>query len=135
MSQKVVDSSAVVAMLTDAGPDGRWATAELRDATELMAPALMPFEVDNILRRHELAGLLSRDQAAQAHADLVAFDVVAWPHEVVADRIWGLRSNLTAYDASYVALGELLDAPLVTLDDRIGRASGHRCEVRTPAGG
>lgn len=134
MTQKVVDSSAVVAMLTDAGPDGRWATAELSDATTLVAPALMPFEVANILRRHELAGLLSRDQAAQAHADLMAFDVTLWPHEVVARRVWELRLNLTAYDASYVALGELLDAPLVTLDDRIARASGHRCHVRTPTG-
>jgi hypothetical protein len=29
------------------------------------------FEAANIIRRHDLAGLVSADQAAQAHADLL----------------------------------------------------------------
>jgi hypothetical protein len=41
-----------------------------RDA-ELAAPSLVLFELANIIRRHELAGLISADQAAQAHADLL----------------------------------------------------------------
>jgi len=44
-------------------------------------------------------------------------------------RVWQLRHNLTAYDAIYVALAELLNAPLVTRDRKIGTASGHHAQV------
>jgi predicted nucleic acid-binding protein len=127
----VCDASAVVALLLDAGPAGRWATSTLSGA-DLAAPALLRFEAANILRRHEMAGLVSADQAAQAHADLVDLAVEQWPHEVLAPRVWQLRHNLTVYDASYAALAELLDVTLVTLDSRIGRAPGLACTVTTP---
>lgn len=50
-------------------------------------------------------------------------------------RIWELRDNLTAYDAAYVALAEALDAPLLTGDRHLARASGPRCpiELLSPA--
>jgi hypothetical protein len=38
--------------------------------------------------------------------------------------MWRLRSNLTAYDAAYVAVVEVLDRPLVTLDAALARARG-----------
>ena len=52
-----------------------------------------------------------------------------YPHAALLPRIWDLRENLTAYDASYVALAETLDAPLVTADARLARAPGHRATV------
>ena len=45
------------------------------------------------------------------------------------DRAWELRANATVYDAVYVALAELLDAPLVTADGKLARAPGIRCDV------
>jgi predicted nucleic acid-binding protein len=51
----------------------------------------------------------------------------------VAERIWALRGNLSPYDAWYVALAEALDAPLATLDLRLGRAPGIDCEVISPS--
>lgn len=132
MSTRVVcDASALVAVLADSGATGAWAARQLRDA-ELIAPALLPFEVANILRRHELAGQISADQAALAHVDLVDLHVELWPYEALAARVWRLRANLTSYDASYVALAEMLEVPLVTLDHRIARLPGIRCDVRTP---
>ena len=127
----VVDASAVVAALVDAGPDGRWAGSELA-ADGLAAPHLMPVEAANILRRAVLAGDLSADVAALAHDDLVELRMDLFPYEPQAQRVWELRDNLTTYDAWYVALAEALDAPLVTLDRRIARAPGHGCEVRLP---
>jgi len=127
----VCDASAVVAILLDSGPDGQWATDALTDA-DLSAPSLLPFEAGNIIRRHELAGVISADQAAQAHSDLIDLAVEHWPYELLAPRAWQLRHNLTTYDASYVALAELLGATLVTLDLRIGRAPDLRCTVATP---
>jgi predicted nucleic acid-binding protein len=46
-------------------------------------------------------------------------------HGPFMDRVWALRANLTAYDASYVALAEALAAVVVTGDARLARAPGH----------
>lgn len=132
MSERVVcDSSSLVAVLLDSGSDGEWARQQLA-GSDLAAPSLLLYETANIIRRHELAGLIGSDQARQAHGDLLDLPVEQWPYETVAGRAWELRSSLTSYDAGYVALAELIDATLVTLDRRIRRASGLRCEVATP---
>ena len=132
MSARVVcDASALVALLIDGGPDGRWATDALTGA-ELLAPSLVGFEAANIIRRLELSDRISADQAAQAHADLLDLAVEHWPYDLLAPRAWELRRNLSVYDAGYVALAELAEATLVTLDRRIGRAPGLRCTVATP---
>ena len=134
MTERLVcDASAVIALLTDAGPGGTWATAALSGAA-LAAPTLLAFECANVLRRLERAGRLGPDQAAQAHADLLALPVEPWPYAVLGTRVWELRTNLSSYDASYVALAELVDARLVTLDQRLAQAPGLRCVVITPEG-
>jgi predicted nucleic acid-binding protein len=50
----------------------------------------------------------------------------------VAERAWELRGSLTAYDAAYVAVAELVGAPLLTLDARLSRAPGPRCRFLKP---
>lgn len=127
----VCDASALVALLLDEGPDGRWAGAALSGAA-LAAPSLVMFEASTIIRRQELAGIISADSTAQAHTDLLELAIELWPYDLLAARVWELRRNLTSYDASYVALAELLDVPLVTLDRRMSRAPGLRCTVTTP---
>lgn len=126
----VADASAIVALLTDSGPDGRWAANMMGDA-DLYAPSAMPFECASILRRHEQAGIISADQAAQAHADLVDLPVDLWPYEAVAARVWELRTNLSSYSAAYVAVAEATSATLLTLDRRTAQAPGIRCAVET----
>ena len=54
---------------------------------------------------------------------------VRYPHASLAARIWELRENLTAYDAGYVALAEVLDAPLLTTDLRLAQVPGVRAAV------
>jgi len=127
----VCDASALVAVLLDAGSEGTWATRQLT-GPDLAAPTLMAYEAANIMRRQELAGLISQDQAGQAHADLLDLAIEQWPYETVAARAWQLHRNLSIYDASHVALAELIDTKLVTLDRRIGRAPGPRCAIATP---
>lgn len=129
--RRVCDASALVALLVDDGPDGRWATEALVGRA-LCAPHHVMFETANVVRRHELAGLLGRDQAVQAHADLVDLPIELWPYEPLATRTWELRSNLTIYDACSVAVAEMTDATLVTLDVRIAAAPGLRCAVAVP---
>lgn len=125
------DSSALVALLVDGGRDGQWATHRLT-GVDLAAPDLVLYESANILRRHELAGLITHDQAEQAHLDLLDLAIEQWPYEAYAPRAWELRRNLSIYDASYVAVAELTETTLVTLDRRIARAPGVRCAIATP---
>lgn len=127
----VVDASVVVAALVDTGVDGAWAETALSERS-LVGPDLLPAEVSNVLRRLERAGRISTLEAASAHRDLLRLDVNLFPFAACADRVWALRNCLTSYDAWYVALAELLDCPLVTLDRRIGRAPGPTCDVVTP---
>jgi predicted nucleic acid-binding protein len=121
----------VAAVLLDSGPEGRWATSAITD-TDLAAPSVVVFEAANIIRRQELAELITADQAIQAHADLLDLEIEQWPYELLAHRTWQLRRNLTMYDASYVALAELLRVSLVTLDRRIAHAPDLRCTVTAP---
>lgn len=127
----VCDASALVALLLDAGPDGEW-VAEAVTGARFLAPSLVLFECANIIRRHELAGLASADQAAQAHADLTDLGIEQWPYGPIASRAWELRQNLSSYDASYVAVAELAEVPLVTLDRRLAGAPNLRCPILTP---
>lgn len=126
----VIDASAVVAALVDSGPDGRWAETLL--TSELAAPHLLPVEVANVLRRAVGAGDISEDIASLAHADLLDLRVELVPYDIVAGRAWELRHNLSAYDAWYVAVAELLDVPLATLDQRLVGSPGPTCQFRTP---
>lgn len=130
----VLDASAAVALLADAGPAGQWVETTIAGMS-LLAPELLPFEVGNILRRQALAGVLDASAATLAHADLVALPIHLYPYAAVADRAWELRANMTTYDASYVALAELLTVPLVTLDVRLTRAPGARCPILAYPGG
>ena len=130
-SRLVVDSSALVALLADAGPVGDWVAATTAGA-DLAAPELAPFETANILRRHQLSRRLTPLEATLAHDDLRDLPVQLWPYLPLAERAWALRENATAYDASYIALAELLGTSLVTLDTRLARSSGARCPVLAP---
>lgn len=127
----VLDASALVAMLADAGPTGDWVATRARHS-HLAAPALAVVETANVLRRQQLAGRLERTEATLAHHDLLAMPVQLWPYLAIADRAWELRDTLTTYHASYVALAEMLDAPLLTLDKRLARTGGSTCTFLTP---
>ena len=127
----VVDASVVVAALTDSDPEGSWAESMIAEGS-LIGPELVLVEASNVLRRLELSGQLSIPEAAAAHGSLLRLDIELFPFAPFSDRVWALRSNLTSYDAWYVALAEYFDCPLVTLDWKLSRASGLRCEVVTP---
>lgn len=128
---RVVDASAVVEALLGIGPHAAWAAGQLADA-HLIAPNHMLVEAANALRRVQARGWVSSEMAALAHADLLELPVDLYPYEAVAERAWDLRATVASYDACYVALAEVLDADLVTLDARLARAPGSTCRFRTP---
>ena len=129
----VLDASTLVAALIDTGAHGRWAEALLASES-LLAPHLLPVETTNILRRAVLAGNITQDVAALAHADISSLRIVYFAYEPFAQRVWELRFNVTSYDAWYVALAEETEAPLATLDVRLAQAVGPKCAfLRPPA--
>ena len=123
----VVDTSAVIAALAGR-PSPEGLVERLRADGDLHAPHLIDIEVLHALRglveRRELTG----DSAQDVRSDFADLRITRYPHEPLADRIWALRKNVTAYDAAFVALGEALAVPLVTCDGRLARAPG--LEVR-----
>lgn len=127
----VVDASVLVAAFLVDRQFGAWA-AEAVSEFDLCAPSLAPFEAANIIRRHAAAGLVDGRIAAAAHRDLALLTVEYWPYHAVATRCWELRQNLTAYDAAYVAVAEVTQSPLYTLDQRLAGASGPTCRFETP---
>lgn len=131
----VVDASVVVAALVDSGSAGEWSAAALQGHGEVAAPELLPFEVANVLRRLAAAGALVGEVASLAHQDLLRLDLSLWPYLPLAEQAWRARGSVSMYDASYVALARLLDAPLLTLDERLAQAAGRLCDVRTPSTG
>lgn len=124
----IVDASVVVAAFVDDGPDGR-ACEEVLVADHLMAPHLLPFEVANVIRRSTARGAIDPSEGALALTDINRLPIDLVPFAALSTRVWELRDNLTAYDGSYVALAELVDAQLITLDRRLAAAPGLRCEV------
>lgn len=127
----VVDASLVVASLLNAGRDGIWAR-QIILADDVSAPHHVLVEVSNVLRKRELAGEISGDVASIAHAELLAMAIDLHPYDTLGIRVWELRHTVTAYDAAYIALAEHLEAPLATVDLRLTRAPGPRCEFLTP---
>jgi len=127
----VVDSSVIVAALIDTGAAGTWAE-QIIDGRALCAPELVQVEATNVLRRLERAKKITTAEANGAQADLTQLEIELFPFEPFSSRIWELRHTLTSYDAWYVAVAEELDFPLATLDERLAKAQGSRCEFLTP---
>jgi predicted nucleic acid-binding protein len=124
----VVDASVLAPALTVDDSEGD-RLRELLSCEELVAPELIDLEVVSMLRRFARAGRLDARRSVQALADLGAFPLRRVPHLPLLGRVWELRDNLSAYDASYVALAEALGAVLLTADGKMKRASGGLCEV------
>jgi predicted nucleic acid-binding protein len=92
-------------------------------------PHVLDLEVAQVLRRFVRDGSLSSGRAGAALQDLMDVRFTRYPHWRLLPRIWQMRHNLTAYDGAYIALAELLNAPLITRDRRVSSASGHRAQV------
>lgn len=127
MGRAVVDASALVSILL-AGPSGSAADASLEER-ELHVPAICDVEVMSALVRAERNGALGQDELLELVMDLVTMPLTRHLHVAAMGRMFELRRNLTAADASYVALAEALDATLVTVDGPLRRAVKRHTEV------
>ncbi len=98
------------------------AVADRLEREELIAPELLDAEVLAVLRRALLTGALDTDRAETALADLIDWGVRRLPHVFLVHKAWEFRHNVTAYDALYLAAGELYEAPVLTANGPLARA-------------
>ena len=125
----VIDASAMLEVLLRT-PSADRVEARLFDSGETIhAPHLLDIEVAQVIRRYAASSEISHERGREALADLVDMPVTRYPHDFLLPRVWELRNVLTAYDAAYVALAELLGASLVTRDQRLAHSSGHRTVI------
>ncbi len=126
----VLDSSAVVELLVDSTKGGK--VGSLFEAEQSHAPDLIAFEVLSAIRGNVRGSLLTPADGLAAMRDFEGIEarLELWPLlEVMAERALELRENVSAYDANYVALAEILKCPLVTADARLGRAVADLIDV------
>ena len=124
----VLDASAVVDLLASAAVNQDLRERILGD-DDRHAPHLLDVEVAQALRGLIARGALSDDRASDARADAALLPIVRYPHLPLVERAWELRANLSVCDGVYVALAELLGAPLVTCDLRLAGVPSHTATV------
>lgn len=120
----VVDASAAVRALLHEGEARRYLSAE-----SLAAPHLVDAEVLQTLRRLAARNAVTPEEAERAVRRWSRLGLTRLAVHGMTGRIWALRHNLAAYDASYVALAEALDCPLLTADTRLAGAPGPNCPI------
>jgi predicted nucleic acid-binding protein len=125
----IVDASAVLEALLRT-PAARAVEKRLFEPSQtLHAPHLLDVEVAQVIRRYAANREIDAERGRTALADLADFPLHRYPHDFLLPRVWELRNNLTAYEAMYVALAEVLDAPLLTRDKCLATAPGHHARI------
>ena len=125
----VIDASVLANVVGDDGQAGRAARTRIAVASQWSAPDLVDVETVSVLRRRWRAGDLTARRCRSAVSDLLSLPIARFATGPLMIRAYELRSNVTPYDATYVALAEGLSCPLVTADARLARAPGIHCAV------
>lgn len=125
----VIDASVLANAIGDDGPEGAVARAAIAADPDLATPDLADVETLAVLRKRWLAGTLGEGRLALAVDDLIALPLRRYPARPLLRRAHELRAAVTAYDAIYVGLAEILGCSLLTADVRLGSAPGLRCAV------
>jgi predicted nucleic acid-binding protein len=125
----VVDASALIEALLGTPAAGPVARRLFDPQQTLHAPHLIDLEVAQVFRRYAAAGDVDPERGREALADLAEFPLRRYPHAFLLSHVWNLRHNLTAYDAIYVALADVLGALLLTRDRRLAAAAGDLIRV------
>ena len=96
---------------------------------EIHAPFLLDTEVLSALRRLIRQKELDVERATAGLDWLFDLGIERHHNKELAWRAFALRNSLSAYDATYVAVAELLNAPLLTADGRLARSHGHHARI------
>lgn len=125
----VVDASVIVQVSLAGGLLG-----PLEDH-DLIAPTLLASEVTSILCEMTHRGEVPHDHARVAVGRLGSLPIRYERPDGLAERAWDLARSLgwaKTYDAEYLALALISEAPLITIDERMRRGAGHVVPMPSP---
>lgn len=125
----VIDASVFVDALVGVGTHGERARQHLDTLAFMQVPAIFGAEATSALRSLVARGELDPIRAAAAVEQIRTARTIQFPFEPFSRRVWELRSNLTVYDAWYVALAEWLETDLLTADERLANTIGPGCRI------
>lgn len=128
MNELVVDDSLIIYVLLE-GKGNDLLRRRLSAPRTLHAPNLIDYEFGNALRGLLMGGKITEIDADAARADFADLPIRRYPGSATAERCWALRHNFNGYDAAYIALAELLGAPLLTGDSKLLDAHHAAVEV------
>jgi predicted nucleic acid-binding protein len=120
VTDKVVDASAIVALLFDEVMSDE-ILRRVRHAA-LRAPNLIGFEVANACLKKIRAAPGERETLLEALSLLDARSISLETVDLKAAVVLAEQTKLSLYDASYLWLARALGAELVTLDEKLARA-------------
>lgn len=135
----VIDAGVVVALIV---ADERQAAARahlegwLEAEEELHAPAVLPYEIANVLARLVFDGALEISEVDDIWRDLGALGLILHPFDLAADgqeiaTITAALHRRHATDSAYVCLARRLGTVVWTLDGALARnAADHGLPVR-----
>lgn len=126
----VVDASVLTNALTDDGPVGTRARAELARDGHWAAPEHLVVEVFSAIRSRWLGNKISQTRAEDALSAMVTTTIDLVAAAPLLTRMWELRSKVSGYDAAYLAVAETFGCPLVTADARLAKVPDLGCEIR-----
>lgn len=124
----VTDAGVWVHALIAEAADGQL-RGRLQNEPYVDAPALIDLEFISAVRGLLAGHRITPRLAEEGIETFLSAPINRYFHDPLAWRIWQLRANLTAYDAAYIALAELLGSTLLTVDRRLARAPMIRCPV------
>jgi predicted nucleic acid-binding protein len=99
------------------------------ESSEIHAPGLVDLEFIQTARRWVRSRRCSDEYASAAVADFALLSITRHEIPALRSQIWALRPDLSAYDASYVALAQAIAAPLVTADARLAKTASRWVDV------
>src|ERR1017187_10488888 len=110
----VLDASVVVELLTNGALADAFRGDLYRRDESFIVPHLIDVEVMSALRRLVAGHRIGAGRSDEFLAGLAALPAERYSATPLIGRIWELRHNFTAYDATYIALAEATDAVLYT---------------------
>lgn len=116
----IMDASAAVGYVLETGVGSRVAT--LIVGAHLIAPEILDAEVLSALRRKVHRAEITESEALDALDKLEGMTIERVSSRAFTRKALGLRHNITAYDALYVAIAQERGATLLTFDGPLSRA-------------
>lgn len=121
MPVKVVDVSALAAILFDE-PEQRHVAEQIRGA-DLIAPTLIGYELASVCLKKLRRYPQQRDALIASLALAERMDIQQVKIDPIETTVLADETGVTAYDAAYLWLALAHGAPLVTLDQKLGKVA------------